>query len=238
MKKKHQTFTGKRRKFTRIICWSFLFSLAGCGGSKGQKPLFETPEWKMNPEYEVGLSVRRENVSQKDSSLLIKHDTKQPSVRRYDPKQKTLEVVPTEMWDKSTAPVARCGEQFPPDTALLRFDSKSKQLIGEKGEIIPTKGKTVLNLTASPQKNRVAVVSASGTAGGDYSVIPFGSGSGASGQYSMQIYSLKKRQLENYLFEIPTKEKFTSLTACWSADEKFVIYSEVRYQFIVVVEVD
>ncbi len=191
----------------------------------------------MNPEYEVGLSVRRDNASQKDGGLLIKHDTKQPSVRRYDPTRKTLAVVPTEMWDKSSAPVARCGEQFPPEMTLLRLESKTKQLIGERGEITPTKGKTVLNLTASSQKNRVADLSASGTAGGDYSVIPFSSGSGASGQYSMQIYSLKTRQLENYLFEIPTKETFTSFTACWSADEKFVVYSEVGYRFLVVVEV-
>ena len=229
---------GFQRKFTKIICCGFLFSLAGCGGSKGQTPLFETPEWKMNPEYEVGLSVRRENASQKDSGLLIKHDTKQPSVRRYDPNRKTLEVVPPDAWDKSTAPIAHCVEQYPPDTELLRFDPKTKRLIGERGEIIPTKGENVLNLTASPEKKRVAVLSATGTAGGDYSVTPFGSGSGASGQYWMQVYSLKKRQLENYLFQIPTKEKFTSLTACWSADERFVVYSEVKYQFIVVVEVN
>lgn len=238
MKHDNDNYFGIWQKLTKIICCGFLFSLSGCGGSKGDVPLFETPEWKMNPEYEVGLSLRREDSSQNNSGLLIKHDTRQPFVRRYNQILKNVEVVPPEMWDKSNAPIARCSEQFAPDTKFLKINPKTKQLMDGKDNIIPTEGNTILNLTISPQNNRVAVLSASGTAGGDYSVIPFGSGSGASGQYWLQVYSLKTRQFESSPVRIPTQEKFTSLHACWSSDEKFVIYAEVTYRFFVVVEVD
>ena len=238
MKHDDDNYLGIWRKLTKFICCGFLLSMSGCDGSKGDVPLFETPEWKMNPEYEVGLSLRREEGLPNDGGLLIKHDTKKPFVRRYNRSPKNVEVVPPEMWDKSKTPIARCGEQFAPDTKLLQINTQTKQLMDENGGVIPTEGETVLNLTVSPQNNRVAVLSASGTAGGDYSVVPFGSGSGASGQYWLQVYSLKTRRFESFPVRIPTREKFTSLTACWSSDEKFVVYTEVTYRFLTVVEVD
>lgn len=228
---------GFLRQLKRVILCGFLLSFPCCART-GDVPLFETPEWEMNPEYKVGILLRRENNAAQESALLIKHETKEPFVRRYDPRSKTISVVSPETWDATNAPIARCEEQFAPDTRLLAVNPETKRLTDERGDVVPTKGENILNLVWSPQKKRVAVLSAGGAAGSEYSILPFGSGSGASGQYWHQVYSLETRKMESSAIRIPTKQGFTSLRACWSADGAFVVYYEVTFSFLSVVHVD
>jgi len=229
---------GLWKSFKQVILCGFLFSFYGCGRA-GDTPLFETPEWKMNPEYKVGLSLRREEKGQNQTgTLLIKHDSKTPFVRRYDPVSRTLEVATPESWDQATAPIARCEEQFAPETRLLEVKPETGRLTDENGKVVPTKGENVLNLTESPRKNRAAILSASGAAGSGYSIFPFGSGSGASGQYWHETYSLENRKIESSPVRVPTERSFRSLRACWSADEKFVVYYEVTFSFLTVIHVE
>jgi hypothetical protein len=199
----------------------------------GQKQtLFETPEWRGNPTYEVGLRLRREGKN--DGALLIKYDAS-TQVRRYSPDTKMMAVVGLDAWERAAGAIAVCEEQFPPDSALLGTNAKTGRLRDRQGDV-PTVGRTILNLTAAPQGDRIAVLSATGKK--PASPLPFWGSSGASGEYWHQVWSLRERVFFGPDVRISTLRARDSLRACWSADERLVVYYEVTFAYLLLVSVN
>ncbi len=208
-----------------------ILSGSWCCAMTTQVPLFDTPEWRMNLKYEVGLRLRRERAE--GGALLIKHD-ESTLVRRYDPEAQTLANVGVDSWERAAGAIARCEGQFPPDRALLWTDNQTGKLHDAQVEI-QSAGPTILNLTAAPQGDKVAVLSAKGKK--PISLLPFGGGSGASGEYWHQVWSLRTHAYLGPAVRIPTHGNYASLRACWSMDENLIVYYEVTFSYLSVVTV-
>jgi len=208
-----------------------LFDIMCCVRAE-RRPIFETPEWAGDLKYGVGIGLRRERAD--GGALLIKHD-ESAVVRRYSAGAERLEIVGADVWERAGGAVARCGEQFHPDAALLGTDPNTGRLRDARGEV-PAAGGAILNLTAAPRGDKVAVLSATGSKPG--SILPFGGGAGASGQYWHQVWSIRERRFNGPAVRIPTPRSHDSLRACWPADEGAVVYYEVTFSYLLVVEVD
>lgn len=196
------------------------FGFFGCG-SRGNAPLFQTPDWIASGNYGINIELRREKAD--GGALLLKTDTKPSLIKRYDPQAKTLVNVASENWERAVGAIARCEKQFPP-IGHLDFDPDINQLVDADKVVIPTKGRHVMRLVQSPSSKRVAVLSADGFRRSG-SFFPIGAADGgATGQYWHQVYSLEKRRMESSATRIPLAEVFDNPNPCWSADDKFVVY--------------
>jgi hypothetical protein len=194
-------------------------------------PLLKTPAWHGGmPEYGEQIMVRRE--TRDSETLLLKH-TKHDTVYRYDPAAASLTAVSEQTWKAANGPIAECGKQFPPPPNVLRIDKASNALIAGSREI-PTAGRTVLKLIESPSKRWVAVVSASGPL--KPSLMPFSGGSAASGEHYHQVISLPDAVPVGKAVQLPLQQDSDLLVPCWSADEKTVIYHEILFTYLAVVE--
>jgi hypothetical protein len=219
----------KKRSLRCIATVVIGILLSSCSRGDRDNPIFETPEWKMNPKYEVGLRLRREAVQ--GGALLIKLD-ENLIVRRYDPKAKMLSTVDPTGWEHAKGVIANCEEQFPPDNSTFWIDPQTGQLRDKKG-VVRTSGAGILNLTLGPQGDKIAILSAEG--GKPVSLIPFWGSSGAAGQYWLQVWSLSRHDFVGQAVKIPRLHAQDSLRACWSADEEVVIFFEVTFSYFSVV---
>jgi len=99
---------------------------------------------------------------------------------------------------------------------------------------ISTAGHTVLKLTESPSKRWVAVLSASGPL--QTSLVPFSGGSTASGDYFHEVLSLPGAVPVGNAVQLSLERDSDVLVPCWSADEKEVVYHEILFTYLSVVE--
>lgn len=208
---------------------SALFGFFGCG-SNGDVPLFQTADWIDSRHYDMNVALRRE--SQAGGALLLKLESKPELIKRYDPSTKTLSSAASESWEAATGDVARCEKQFAP-FGRLDFDPDSNRLVDADKTAVPTKGRHVMRLVESPSGTRVAVLSADGYR--PNGIFPIGGGAGTSGQHWHQVYSLSERRMETDAARIPLEKRFVNLEACWSADEKFVVYYDPIFSFLSIV---
>jgi hypothetical protein len=212
-----------------------LTALPFCGtesGSRDEAPLFTLPAWQdVGLEYGDQLMLR-ESVD--GDALLLKH-SRRDTIYKYDPSTHSLTAVSNAEWLRTNTPIAECGKQGDPSPLLLKIETASHQLFaGDRP--IKAAGRTALKLTEAPSGKFAAVLSASGNA--DTSIIPFTGGSGASGQYYHQIMSLPDVQAVGQPVRLPVRRKNDSLIPCWSADERYVIYHQVTFNYLSIVTTD
>jgi len=194
-------------------------------------PLFKTSAWAGGmPEYGEQIMLRREIKDR--GPLLLKH-SKRDTVYRYDPAATSLTAVSEQTWNAASSPIAECGKQFSPPPDVLRIDKASNSLMAGTRPI-STAGRTVLKLTESPSKRWVAVLSAAGPL--KSSLIPFSGGSAASGEHYHQVLSLPDAVPVGTAVQLPLERDSDLLVPCWSADEKEVIYHELLFSYLSVVE--
>lgn len=194
-------------------------------------PLLKTPAWHGGmPEHGEQIMLRRE--TRDSGTLLLKH-TKHDTVYRYDPTAASLTAVSEQTWKAANGPIAECAKQFPPPPNVLDIDKASNSLIAGTRRIT-TAGRTVLKLVESPSKRWVAVLSASGPL--MPSLVPFSGGSAASGEHYHQVISLPGAVPVGKAVQLPLERDSDLLVPCWSADEKTVIYHEILFTYLTVVE--
>ncbi len=199
-------------------------------GSRGDVPLFPLPAWRdVGLEYGDRLMLRRE--SQNGGSLLLKHNRRE-TVYKYYEKTKVLIAAGPFEWQRASSPIAECDKQSYPSQSVMRIDTQSHQLFAGNRAIAAT-APTALKLGAAPSGRWVAVLSASGSA--DKSILPFTGGSGASGQYYHQIMSLPDAIAVGPPLRVPLRREYDSLIPCWSADEQYVVYYQVNFNYLSIV---
>jgi hypothetical protein len=214
-----------------LLTTGFLFVLKNFS-STGDVPLLDTPAWRgMKLKYGEQLMLRR--ASENGGPLLLKYSN-QPVVYKYDPLRQDLTAVTDDEWEHAHGRIAECSKQFSPSPLILKIDAQKNRLIA-KERVVPTAGRTPLGLTESPGGKWVAVLSAEGFKWP--SLLPFEGSNGASGQYYHQLMSLPDAAATGKPIRIPTRRNYDTLIACWSADEQYVIYHHVTFNYLSVVKV-
>jgi len=201
-------------------------------------PALLTPAWR-----DVGdLFVRRE--SDASGVLLIRHidgiqrisydrghdefDGSNPSqkvVYRYDPSKGTLEPVTAAEWKSASGTIIDCNLSLG-DPAPLVYNDRAKTL-RLNGTPVRTAGQTVLSVAVSPDKQSVAVLSAEGP--WRPSVVPHIGGGNVSGARIHEILHRKDGSRLGAPIRITTEGVELPGGGCWSADGRYVIYTDAGW---------
>lgn len=198
--------------------------------SSGDVPLFETEAWQSGtPRYGEQLLLRR--AAPGDGVLLLKHSHRE-RVYRYDPRTRAFAPAAEQEWTRAEAPIEDCGKQVPPAPPALRIDSPTNRLMAG-ARAIATAGPTVLDLTMAPSARVVAVLSAA--RGKQPSLLP-SLGASASGQRYHQIVSLPDAVIHGKAVRVPVRRDNDVLESCWSADERAIVYYNVLFSYVAVVD--
>ena len=196
----------------------------------GDVPRLRTPEWEYKGFDGYGtppLLLRRE--TQTGGALLLKRSGLE-AVYRYDPQTRTIKAVTDGEWQNAGGQIARCLDQGRA-AGLHRDDREHKLFAGERE--IPTAGGVAMDEVRSPSGKWVAVHSAAGPV--TKSIIPDGSYL-VWGQRYHEIMSLPDLVRVGKSIRIPANENRGTMRPCWSADEKFVVYTDDAFWMVAVVE--
>jgi hypothetical protein len=199
-------------------------------GARGTAPLFMLPAWQ-----EIGLEYGDQLMLRKSGDALLLKHSRHDTIYKYDPSRQSLTAVSNAEWLRTNTPITECGKQGYPSPSLLKIDTQSHQIFaGDR--TIKAAGRTALKLTEAPSGKFAAVLSASGNA--DTSIIPFAGGSGASGQYYHQVMSLPDVRAVGQPVRLSVRRKYDSLIPCWSADERYIVYHQVTFNYLSIVTTD
>ena len=189
--------------------------------------LFQTSAWQT-----LGKLMLRSDING-TQSLLLKHSEREV-IYRYDPGIQSLSQVTEGVWQGATGPITDCQSQFPPSP--LELDIEKSGQLHVAGRKIATAGSTVLSLLASPTSKKVAVLSAEGPK--KEPIFPFLGGGGASGQRYHQIIHLPDATLLGDPVRLPAEfQKDDVINICWSPEEKYVVYTDIFFFHLSIVDV-
>ena len=194
----------------------------------GDVPRLRTPEWEFRGSdgYSTPLLLLRRET-ETGGALLLKR-TGLEAVYRYDPQSRSIRAVTDAEWQNAGGPIARCLDQG----HVLRRDDREHKLFAGNREI-PTAGGVAIDDRRSPSGKWVAVHSAAGPV--TKSIIPDGSYV-IFGQRYHEILSLPDLVRVGKPVRIPANENRGTMQPCWSADEKFVVYTDDAFWMVAVVE--
>jgi hypothetical protein len=180
------------------------------------------------------LFIRRENDGS-TGGLLLKHSARD-IIYLYDPASQTLHTVDIAKWKSATSPIANCEEQLPPSPKRLEIVSNDeRKLVDASGRTIATAGTFTEKLTVSPDNKWVAVLSANGPK--SVSLLPFLGGNQPLGQQYHQVISMDDFKWIGTAVPLPVAVKSDLLEPCWTADEKYVVYTDTFFTDVLVVPV-
>jgi hypothetical protein len=196
----------------------------------GEVARLRTPAWEYRgfDGYSTPLLMLRRET-QAGGALLLKR-TGLETVYRYDPPSRSIRAVTDAEWQNAGGPIAKCLDQGRP-AGLRRDDREHKLFAGDRE--IPTAGGVAIDEKRSPSGKWVAVHSAAGPV--EKSIIPDGSYV-IFGQRYHEILSLPDFVRDGNPVRIPATENRGTMQPCWSADEKFVVYSDDAFWMVAVVE--
>jgi hypothetical protein len=166
-------------------------------------------------------------------SLLLKH-TNRETVYRHQPRAGVLSQATPEEWLRAGGPIAECGKQTAPPQDVLRIEQQSHQLVAGQRHL-STAGRNALSLAVSPGNRFAAVLSAAGEI--HPSILPALGAGGAAGQHYHQLVSLPDGAVVGKAVRIPVGRDYDVLTACWSLDSRAVVYSDVVFSYLSIVEI-
>ena len=200
--------------------------------TSGDVPLLKTPAWEFQAleESDDQLMLRRDTEA--GGALLLKRSGLE-TVYRYDPQTRSVSAVTDAAWQKATGQISKCREQqYTAHLSGLMSNEREHKLFAGAREV-PTAGGIPLNDQTSPSGKWAAVVSAAGPA--VPSILPF-TGDLIYGQRYHEILSLPDAIRVGRAVRVPVNDRNDFLEPCWSADEKFVVYTTYFFNLLVVVE--
>lgn len=199
----------------------------------GDVPLFRLDLWHDGKGSLRGqIMLRRE--ADGSGALLVKH-SQRPEVYAYDPERRSLAPAAQGAWERATGTIVECEKPFSPIEPGLRIDGKTHKLMAGSREV-ETAGKTPLAVTNSPSGRLVAVHSSTGAM--TEGILPALAGGHPTGQRLHQTFVLPEAKPVGPTVRIPVHSDSQHFRPCWSADERFVIYHDILFYYLSVVEVD
>ena len=200
--------------------------------TRGDVPLLKVPAWEFRALDESNGQLMLRRDTEAGGALLLKRNGLE-TVYRYDAQTRSVSAVTDAAWQKATGQISKCVDQLyvSPRSVLNRNDRDHKLFAGDRE--VQTAGAIVRNNLTSPSGKWAAVVSAAGPA--VQSILPF-SGDLIYGQRYHEILSLPEAVRVGRPVRIPVTDKNDFLEPCWSADEKFVVYTTYFFNLLVVVE--
>jgi hypothetical protein len=205
---------------------------------------FETPAWA----EAGGLQLR---AGSSGAALLLRHrttvqrlhedypgsdpgvDPGQPAIYRYDPASTRLDAVAEDAWRDAGGEVVDCDRQSAASAAPFVLDA-SERTLRWRDRAVAVAGRTVLVLAAGPDGDRVAVLSARGSVA--ESVLPFLARTGTAGQHYHQVFSRRDASEQGEAVALPMTSKSVALEGCWSADGRYVVYTDALYNHLCIVQ--
>jgi hypothetical protein len=196
----------------------------GCVAGAAPPVLLRTPAWAPSPESPYGLMVR---ATPEADGFLIKREMGSDSVvYRFQAGAARLELVDAARWQAAGTPVADC--EHAPVFAKFRYDIEHGTL-SRDGRALAIPG-YVVSERRSYDGHYLAVLSG---AGRGRSLMPFFGGGGGRPPYTHSLLSLPDGGVLGasvpLAFDGPNN-------ACWSRDNRFVIYTNLYLTHMAVVE--
>jgi hypothetical protein len=211
-----------------LVTGALLAVRQASSASGADVPMLDTTAWQGRAPNGEQLLLRRDGEA--DRVLLLKPSGHE-GVYAYDRATRTLTPLTEVEWRSAGGPTAECGRQAPPATQVLRIDPQSHRLMAGQREIAAA-GSTVLAVTESPSHRFAAVLSQSAQP----SLFPFlGAGSSARPRFH-QIVSLPDAVVVGNAIRLTVGREDEVLAACWSADEQAVVYHDLLFAHLSVVE--
>jgi hypothetical protein len=196
--------------------------------------VFDTAGW-VNTQMPGRLLIRR--AASGENMLLTMRDEfekggRHRAVYEYEPGAKSLRKIPNQNWDAAASPISEC---FSPSRSFPeKFKVSGEKLFSGNREVT-VKGAVLLSVSHSPSGNTVAILSADGPRKG--SLMPFlGGGSSSKGQHYHQLFSVAHGEPVGAAFKLPFTTEKQAYLACWSVDEKYVIYTSLLADKLTIVE--
>jgi hypothetical protein len=225
---------------------SLLIASQGCGNAsrRGKVDCFDTPAWA----EAGGLELR---VEPPGASLLLRHRTtaarlleerpaavpgavaKPAATYRFDPDGAKLDRADERSWQAAGTEVVDCDLQSAVPVTPFVLDGEARSL-RFRDRAVKAAGRSVLLLAPASRGDRVAVLSASGS--GAAAILPFLSRGGASGTHYSQIFRASDGTEEGEAVPLPMTSERVALSGCFSADERYVVYTDVLFNQLCIVQ--
>ena len=196
--------------------------ITGFANADDAPRLLATPAWG-RPGV---LSLRVQGIG---SSLLLRRDA--TAVYRYDPQTRALSAADTAAWDGAAGAVALCSAQIPARTIRIDTHSGRATLAGRELAIAGAQAVTTLR---SPSERLAVLLSA----GAPRSSLMPALGAGHQAPFHHQVLALADGRPIGAARRLPFSGSTAGLTACWSADERFVVYADLIMTVIAIVKVE
>jgi len=159
-------------------------------------------------------------------------EVKEPKpVYRFNARTNNLEPVAPTAWAAATGAVVDCfdGHQA---GAIRGIDSKTLSLNDQR---VPTAGTVVLDWALSPDKQRLAILSADGP--WHESMIPFIGGGYAEGMRYHEVFRRSDGAREGMALKLAGTDEKELYFDCWSADGRYLIWADSYFARLWIIEV-
>jgi hypothetical protein len=193
--------------------------------------LFTTESWVGIEGYPGGISLRTTS----NVDLLLKHNNAD-IIYRYDPRAKQFSLVDSENWSNASGEIVDCNTQVGKEPWRINIDRETNKLMVDDKEVKGVRGQVHLRYQFNSRSDKIAVLSASGRKSS--SLLPFLGEGGASGIHYNQIFSFPEMSSIHSMVGLPFTTEKINYRSCWSADEKYIVYSDALDSQLSVVTVE
>ncbi len=206
-----------------------LIAVTGCRKTSARAGVerFETPEWAQPG----GLELRTDAAG---AALLLRHRSA-TTVYRYDATSATFETADADAWQHAGGEIVDCDIAAAARTDPFVLDAREGAVRWRERQV-SLAGRTPLALAAAPDGERVAVLSATGSLRG--SVAPALGRAGSGGQHFHQVFRRLDGTEQGRATALPLTSEAVALAGCWSADGRYMVYADVLYNHLCIIEAD
>ena len=220
---------------------------AGCRQASAQSGVacFETPEWAEPGGLELradasgeGLLIRHRTTAERlredyHQGSPVEVHSPRSAVALYDPASGRLDGAVDLLWREAGTEVVDCDRSSAAPVTPFVLDARGRTL-RFRDRAIRAAGGNVLMLVAAPGGERVAVLSAAGSAA--EAILPFLGRGGAAGTHYHQVFLRDHGTEQGEAVVLPLTSEEVGLSGCWSADGRYMIYADVLYNQLCIVQ--
>ncbi|HNQ22652.1 MAG TPA: hypothetical protein PKK06_06120 [Phycisphaerae bacterium] len=158
-------------------------------------------------------------------------------IYRYQPGAQRLETVRASAWTAATGEVCDCVAQEAQPIDPFGVDYQSDTLTFQ-GRAVTTAKPSLANVVPSPSGRYVAVVSGERTRRHSFSPVPFMGGGGCIEQHYHEVLKRSDGTRLGAAVALPLSSVNWGTMACWSCDERYVVYRDSAGIILCIVPTD